>query len=205
MAGEAKVPGGTGYRLLRYMTFITSKLKNKLETPGFLQPGLALFGDQAYVSNGYMVTPYRNAHSGINDDFNFFQSQVRIRIEMAFGVLTRRWALLQTALPARLGMVRQIALVSCCVKLHNFCLERSDSQRVSSSLPKDNASLHSLGCSVFSLDPEHGVQTNDSLADVGHHTDDSAELFRAEINSRVDFIRNKLRASVEEQGLTRPV
>ena len=76
-------PGATS----DYFAFVTSPLRYKLETPGFLAPGLVLFGDNAYVSNEYMVTPYRNVKSGPKDAFNFFQSQLRIRIECAFGLI----------------------------------------------------------------------------------------------------------------------
>ncbi len=40
-------PGATS----DYLAFITSPLKYKLETPEFLGPGLALYGDNAYVNN----------------------------------------------------------------------------------------------------------------------------------------------------------
>jgi hypothetical protein len=73
-----------------YITYIASKFYHKVSQPGFLKKGLAFFGDNAYVSNSFMATPYKNVRRGAKDDYNFFQSQVRIRIEMSFGMLTRR-------------------------------------------------------------------------------------------------------------------
>lgn len=83
-------PGSTS----DYLAFITSPLRYLVERPGFLAPGLALFGDNAYVNNQYMVTPFKNVSSGPKDAYNFYQSQLRIRIECAFGVLVHQWALL---------------------------------------------------------------------------------------------------------------
>lgn len=66
-----KTPGASS----DFLSFLRSDLYSELEN-GLLSEGLVLFGDSAYVSNDYMVTPYRNARSGTRDDFNFYQSQV---------------------------------------------------------------------------------------------------------------------------------
>jgi hypothetical protein len=65
-------PGSTS----DFFAFCTSSLKNKLETPGFLQEGKCLFGNNAYVNTSYMVTPYKAVYSGEKDDYNFYHSQV---------------------------------------------------------------------------------------------------------------------------------
>ena len=71
-----------------------------VEKEGFLRPGYCLFGDNAYVNSPYMCVPYRNVAAGSNeDDFNFFQSQVRINIECAFGILVHRFGILRKAIP----------------------------------------------------------------------------------------------------------
>jgi DDE superfamily endonuclease len=69
-------PGSTS----DYLAFVTSPLYHNQEKPGFLAPGLAIFGDGAYSSNRYMVTPFKMAHSGSKDVFNFYQSQLRIHL-----------------------------------------------------------------------------------------------------------------------------
>jgi hypothetical protein len=76
-------PGSTS----DYLAFATSPLKHKLERPGFLAPGLVLFGDNAYVNTNYMVTPFKAVSSGPKDDYNFYHSQVRIKVECSFGIL----------------------------------------------------------------------------------------------------------------------
>ena len=66
-----KTPGASS----DFLSFLRSELYSELED-NLLMDGLVLFGDSAYVSNNYMVTPYRKARSGFKDDFNFYQSQV---------------------------------------------------------------------------------------------------------------------------------
>ena len=63
------------------LAFVTSKLQLNLEKPGFLAPGLVLCGDNACLSNEHIVTPFKNVSSGSKDSFDFYQSQVRIRVE----------------------------------------------------------------------------------------------------------------------------
>lgn len=80
---EVSHPGSTS----DFLAFATSDLKALLETPGFLAPGLVLFGDNAYTNTKYMVTPYKASRSESHDAFNFYHSQLRIQVECAFGGL----------------------------------------------------------------------------------------------------------------------
>jgi hypothetical protein len=51
-------------------------LQKKIEKPGFLATGLCIFGDNAYVNNSYLVTPFKNAKGGSKGAFNFYHSQL---------------------------------------------------------------------------------------------------------------------------------
>jgi hypothetical protein len=104
-----------------FISFIRSKLYTKLTKPGFLADGLVIFGDNAYVSNNFMVTPYKSVRAGPKDDFNFFHSQLQINIECAFGMLVKKWAVLQKPLPCQMGPHKQMALTMTLCQLHNFC------------------------------------------------------------------------------------
>lgn len=60
---------------------------------GRLRKPYCIFGDAAYVCDESMVTPFSSvwAKKGTPEDvFNFYHSNLRIRIEMAFGVLVSR-------------------------------------------------------------------------------------------------------------------
>ena len=93
---------------------------------GRLAPGLALFGDNAYVNVETMVTPYRNVRRGTKDDYNHFHSSVRINIECAFGMLVHRWAILRKPLSSTMGVEKQMVLVMALCKLHNYCIGLDD-------------------------------------------------------------------------------
>jgi DDE superfamily endonuclease len=54
------------------------------------------------------------------DAYNFFLSQVRIRIEMAFGLLCNKWRILQRPLQVNVKNAGKVFL--CCARLHNFVI-----------------------------------------------------------------------------------
>ena len=59
-----------------FLAFSTSSIYYKVKEKGFLDDGLVLYGDNAYVATDYMATPYRNIRSGPKDDYNYYHSQV---------------------------------------------------------------------------------------------------------------------------------
>ena len=90
--------------------------------------GYCLYGDNAYVNESYMSVPYPNTSSGPRDAYNYYQSQVQINIECAFGVLMNRWCLLKSPLSARIPIKRINALMSCLCKIHNFCIDHGNAK-----------------------------------------------------------------------------
>ena len=69
-----------------------------------LPSGIYLVGDAAYMLTEHMLVPFTGAEKldVEKDAYNFFQSQVRIRIEMAFGCLTTKWRILRRKLETSL-------------------------------------------------------------------------------------------------------
>ena len=113
-------PGATS----DYLAFAVSNLKSKLERPGFLAPGLVIFGDNAYGNSEYMVTPFKGSQIGTTeDDFNFYHSQLRIQVECAFGKLVHRWGVLRRPLSTNIGIQKIGRMVSALCRLHNFCID----------------------------------------------------------------------------------
>lgn len=84
-------PGGTNDNIAYFQTGIDDFLKGVLEYP------LHLVGDAAYIESEHLVTPYVGGQLAdpYCDSFNYYLSQCRIRIEMAFGRLTGKWAILK--------------------------------------------------------------------------------------------------------------
>ena len=103
------------------LSFESSQLYDDL-SKGLLAEGLCIFGDNAYLNSPFIATPYPNVSGGYKDAYNFFHSQLRIRVECAFGMLVQRWSMLRTIMP--LGIT--IALLSTLARLHNFCINSED-------------------------------------------------------------------------------
>ena len=100
-----------------------------------LPPGYICIGDCAYQPTEKLVPIFGGdlALQKDNDNFNFFASQLRIRIEMAFGLMTRKWGILQRPLSNSLRSIKHI--ICCIARLHNFCIdERLKSHANSSAL-----------------------------------------------------------------------
>jgi len=70
-----------------------------------------------------LATLYPNVSSSSKDDYNFFHSQIRIRVECAFEIHVLRWGIFRSAIPCNIIIVRTIALVSCLARLHKYCID----------------------------------------------------------------------------------
>jgi hypothetical protein len=180
------------------LAFEASDLYQRLEN-GLLANGLVLFGDNAYLNTQYMATPFPNVTSGSEDTYNFYHSQVRIkisaaldlfptmlltttntnrqmtklriRIECAFGMLVHRWAILRSAIPMNITLVKVVALVNCLAKLHNFCIDEG----VDHSMPADLHHLRTTRGGIIALEGSSesgGEQAPGGLLGGGHHSND---------------------------------
>jgi hypothetical protein len=90
--------------------------------------GLAeyLVADNAYINSDHVITPYNRAQltSMERSNYNFFVSQLRIRIEMAFALLTSKWRIFKRDLEVKIRNAPRIIQV-CCI-LHNFCINERE-------------------------------------------------------------------------------
>jgi len=107
------------------LAFESSALFGEL-TNGLLAEGLCLFGDNAYLNSPFLATPYPNVSTGYKDAYNFFHSQLRIRVECAFGMFVQRWSVLRSAIPKGVTLRKTTAMVLALAKIHNFCIEQND-------------------------------------------------------------------------------
>jgi hypothetical protein len=75
-----------------------------------LPPGYICIADCAYQPTENLVPIFGGdlALKKENDNFNFFASQLRIRIEMAFGLMTRKWGILQRLLSVGLPSIKHL-------------------------------------------------------------------------------------------------
>jgi DDE superfamily endonuclease len=166
------------------LAFEKMSIFTKLMQRGFLAPGLCLFGDNAYINSMFMATPFAGVVSGgTKDAYNFFQSQVRIRIECAFGMLTHRWALLRSAIPMNISIRRTVALVMALAKLHNFCIDENNSDNVPSILAADELDIEIQGgvpLEMTEMTTITGAATSipSQLIGAGNHFDELDRLSR---------------------------
>lgn len=80
-------------------------------------------GDNAYPLGNKLLIPFKGAQRMdlLNSHFNFYLSQVRIKIEQAFGLYTTKWRILRGNLKnCQLKTVKKV--IEVCAKLHNFII-----------------------------------------------------------------------------------
>ena len=86
-------------------------------------PGMyCAIGDCAYTPTEHLVPIFRGANALLqgNENFNFFASQLRSRIEMAFGLMVKKWGILSRPLTIKLKNIKR--LVIAIAEVHNFCI-----------------------------------------------------------------------------------
>lgn len=89
---------------------------------GELPEQFFLIGDEAFQCTEQMLSPYPGQGIGRwPDSFNYHLSKCRQSIERAFGMLVRRWGVLQRKLACDFERWPLVAVV--CAKLHNVCCD----------------------------------------------------------------------------------
>ncbi len=88
-------------------------------------PGLyCAIGDCAYTPSEHLVPLFRgeNAKTARHHNFNFFASQLRIRIEMAFDLMAKKWGILSRPLEIKVRHVKQL-IIAIGRLVHIFCID----------------------------------------------------------------------------------
>jgi hypothetical protein len=88
-----------------------------------LPPGYFTAADCAYSITEHLVASYSGPQRYIEayHNFNFYLSQLCIRIEMAFGLLVTKWRILHTPINVKLKNLKKLLGAIC--RLHNFCID----------------------------------------------------------------------------------
>jgi hypothetical protein len=113
-------PGGTN----DIVAFRKTSLLQKITS---LPIGKYVIGDNAYVCSENLLTPFSGQQrlESAKDSYNFYLSQLRIRIEMTFGRSVNKWGLFKRPLQIRLKNVGIVFM--CATRLHNFCINEQSS------------------------------------------------------------------------------
>ena len=199
-----------------YLAFSTSKLGLQLEKDGnnIMKPGHTMVGDNAWVETDWMATPIPgHCISETDDAYNFYHSQIRITVERVFGIFVHRWGILRR--PLGMSILKVPALVTCLMKLHNFCINNSgnctpSTLRVDERAIRNFTARSSRISTVSHSDTAEAVRLNehgspDVLTGAGHHFLDLARQRRPTIICNEITPMHEMRESVALQGLRRPL
>jgi hypothetical protein len=112
-------PGGSGDS----RAYQASELRFYIDA---LPPGFYGVADNAYTLSEHLLIPYSGVEKNdkSKDVCNFYISQLRIRIEQAFGLLVSKWRIFKRPIELKLHRVRH--LIQACFRLHNFCINERD-------------------------------------------------------------------------------
>ncbi len=168
------------------LAFKVSELFEQCEK-GLMKNGLVLFADNAYLNTEYMATPYTNVSGNpeyvTKDNYNFFYSLLRIRVECCFRMLVQHWGRLRMALHHRIPITCIVGLVNCLARLHNFCSAEAEQPDFNEILSRQ-----------LSVDVQHILESRNGYA--GLQKTDNNEVVPSELlNNDVDMLSNLLQKS----------
>ena len=170
------------------------------------------FGDNAYLNTPYMATPYAAVSGGTKDAYNFYHSQLRIRIECTFGILTHRWAILRSAIPVNIRIEKTVALVMALAKLHNYCINAKDNDisantardewisEINGAVPLVRVEGHNEGSDVVPEQLLHGAEHFDDIGHAGRRR----RQRHYESMTNAPLPREQLHSFIAAIGVTRP-
>lgn len=198
------------------LAFESSDLYKQL-LDGILAEGLCLFGDNAYINSPFMATPFPKVGTGQEvtnvrkDAYNFYFSQLRIRIECAFGIFVHRWAILRGIFPVNTPMKRVVSSVVAMAKLHNYLIDCDEDVPDQTATDAFESEMNGGVPLVTMPDaPEEAIGTPAQLNGVGHHLDDVTPARRRQTVRRFQRMaevlpRSQMFNDVTERNLTRPL
>jgi hypothetical protein len=183
-----------------------------------LAPGLCIFGDNAYLNTMYLATPHSAVSGGTKDSYNFYHSQLRIRIECAFEIWTHRWAILRSPIPVNVSIKKSVALVIALAKLHNYCIDCDETVTPSTASNKWQSEVNGAIPLVTTIEAHHDLncgRTPRQLLDGGNHFDDIGSNGRYNRQRCHNYLsesvgiplppRDYLHSFVASVGLTQPL
>jgi hypothetical protein len=80
--------------------------------------------DAAYAVSDKILVPFTGSQKRnlVQDAFNYFLSQLRIRIEQSFGLLVGKWRILRK--PLECDLCNSSTIILACCRLHNYVIEK---------------------------------------------------------------------------------
>ena len=102
--------------------------------------GHYIVGDNAYVCSEHLLTPFsgNERYEARKDAYNFYISQLRIRIEMAFGMMTNKFQILKRPVTIAVPSIGKFLLTI--GKLHNYCIDERLAKDGATAVPRQRVS-----------------------------------------------------------------
>ena len=161
-----------------------------------LPRGICVIADAAYEPSEHLVPVYQGIDK-LNekyDNFNFYASQVRIRSEMAFGMMTKKWGVLQRPVGVALKNVKW--MMQGIARLHNFCI--NERLRLQGTLEEEMSGAIREGRGFIPTVPHD--ENGDPIELDPLFNNDNVQTFRG-----YSELRECMAVRVENKMLTRPV
>jgi DDE superfamily endonuclease len=88
-----------------------------------LPHGFYVLADNAYIISEHVLIPFSGSQRDApqNSCYNYFLSQLRIRIEQAFGQYSVKWRIIRK--PLETSLSTSSLVLTTCARLHNFIIE----------------------------------------------------------------------------------
>ena len=166
-----------------------------------LPDGYCAIGDAAYHPTERMVPIFYgvNRDDPLHDNFNFFASQLRIRIEMAFGLMQMKWRFLQQARQPTKNLRTRVMAIA---RLHNYVvkyrLEQGDA--LSQMMTEDHGHPDGESGQTSAL-PSQPVDENGNPM----LYDDNGNVVRRPLPKGHSMTRHSMAVRIQEKKLVRPL
>ena len=158
-------------------------------------PGLyAAIGDCAYKATEHCIPIYGQdmARFAEYDNFNYYASQLRIRVKMAFGLMVKKFGILQHPMSTKIITIKR--LVGTIARLHNYCINERPSALFDGTIhtARDyELSLYEQSLRVSAAQFEHSEMDADNSSGFSHNRHRMVKIITASQLDRPGRNRNK--------------
>jgi hypothetical protein len=143
-----------------------------------LSQGFYVVADNAYIISEHTLIPFSGSQRNVpqHSCYNYFLSQLRIRVEQAFGQYSVKWRIIRK--PLDTCLVTSSKILTACARLHNFIIENDWQQ-----------------CN-------EEITAADVVGSLSEIYRPSLSTFEAQAG--VSFLRDNIVSHIEENGYRRP-
>jgi DDE superfamily endonuclease len=155
--------------------------------------GKYVIGDNAYICSEKLLTPFSGVHKNdaTKDTYNYYVSQLRMRIEMAFGLLTSKWRILRSPLQVKVKNIGKLFV--CITRLHNYCINERLNEKENVNISNNIININNNNRNIINNEDD-----NNRIAGYLH-----SDLTTTTIIGH-SMMRSILLEKIVEDGLSRP-